>query len=762
MNKKILVAQLGIGNIRNAEYAYFTTAEQRGSSDLVDNYIKNNKCSECGVGDTRCEEKNENCYPFLAYLDTEKEEKFTDLLLIGTMMSSWDILLETLFPEEAVSKEDKECDKTAYNKRIRKLLEEKLSDRYGLNAVTVIVKNGITETEIMGNFNEIKQHVEEVIKLPSDKMEADRIPDRRDISIYLDISNAFRSVPMLVFAATNYLSVRYHNINFVTEVCCSVLESSLEPVPVDDTDHVQKYRIYERKTFGKSKNTNVNGIPQKQAETVIPTVDLTIVSMINQWAMAINEFYDSGSVVKLKQLIEDGDDSWFTDGSKSDVTNAFEKFSFAVNSNNLKLFESAVKTIMELQPTEIMPGYISDFVDYLVQDFRERFRMVCGSREGDGNCYGSLTLAIAKWYADQSRFGDAVVALQEGAVTYVMENYCEDVKELLKKRMGMGEKEADDLTVDQLRGNDAYRTMISTLLFSNDENDDFLEYCKQYNVDERISAWVEYLEKYDYICKRLRDPAMKINYVSSDVFGEMDLVAGSDNDEYDMRQAEENIHYCIEKMIGNDLADHIKRKFEYLKQVKVHDFFISYRRHYGEKDGRERAVALRDELMRHGYDVWMDEKLEVETGEFKPIIREAIRNSRYFIVLLGDQVFNMSLYQERLEEEEGKDQSQTLSVFYEEIITAYKHFKQDSNQRIIMVSFDGYKTKPDKTDVVLFRDKSKIISAHPEAKKYYDILAKIVNGELQFHFEESGIPHLVEDDILNIRGIEENIPGIRR
>lgn len=756
MNKKILVAQLGVGNIRNAEYAYFTTAEQRGSSDLVDNYIKNNNCSECGAGDTQCEEKNENCYPFLAYLDTAKDEKFTDLILIGTMMSSWDILLETLFPEEAVSKEDKECDKTAYNKRIRKLLEEKLSDRYGLNAVTVIVKNGITETEIMGNFNEIKQHVEEVIKLPSDKMEADRIPDRRDISIYLDISNAFRSVPMLVFAATNYLSVRYHNINFVTEVCCSVLESSLEPVPVDDTDHVQKYRIYERKTFGKSKNTNVNGVPQKQADTVIPTVDLTIVSMINQWAMAINEFYDSGSVVKLKQLIEDGDDSWFTDGSKSDVTNAFEKFSFAVNSNNLKLFESAVKTIMELQPTEIMPGYISDFVDYLVQDFRERFRMVCGSREGDGNCYGSLTLAIAKWYADQSRFGDAVVALQEGAVTYVMENYCEDVKELLKKRMGMGEKEADDLTVDQLRGNDAYRTMISTLLFSNDENDDFLEYCKQCKVDEHISAWVEYLEKYDYICKRLRDPAMKINYVSSDVFGEMDLVAGSDNDEYDMRQAEENIHYCIEKMIGNDLADHIKRKFEYLKQVKVHDFFISYRRHYGEKDGRERAEALRDELIRHGCDVWMDKKLEVEAGEFKPIIREAIRNSRYFIVLLGDQVFNMSLYEER------KDQSQTLSIFYEEIITAYKHFKQDSNQRIIMVSFDGYKKKMDETDVVLFQDKSKVISAHPEAKEYYDILAKIVNGEIQFHFEESGISHLVEDDILKIRGIEENIPGIRR
>lgn len=730
MNKKILVAQLGVGNIRDSEYAYFSSDGQMESFDQVDHYIQ-------------FDEKNRNCYPFLAYLDTAKDEKFTDLMLIGTMMSSWEQLLEKLFPNEIISKDDKERDQIAYINGIRNLLEEKLSERYGLNTVTVVVKNGVTETEIMGNFNEIKQQMEAFIKPSSENMKADMGFDKRDISIYLDISNAFRSVPMLVFATTNYLSVRYHNINFVTEVCCSVLESSLEPVTAGDTDLVQKYRIGEKRPFDK------NNI----VETVIPMVDLTIVSMINQWNMAINEFYDSGSVVKLKQLIVEGDAGWFVDPSKSDIIKAFEEFSFAVNSNNLKLFESSVKTIIDIRPTKNMPGYISDFVDYLVQDFRDRFGMVCEMRE---NCYGSLTLAIAKWYADQRRFGDAVVALQEGVVTYVIENYCEEVKELLKKRKGLEDKVADELTVDLLSSNDTYRNMISTLLFSNEENDDFLEYCKKCHVDESISdVWNTYLEKYDYICKKLRNPVMKINYVSSDVFEE--LVESSDDDEYDMREAEENIDYCIRKMIDNDLTDYIERKFEYLLQVKVHDFFISYRRCYGEKDGHERAVALKDELIAQGCEAWMDDRLKSETGEFTPKIREAIRNSKYFIVLLGDQVFNRRLYGEYLKEPFGDAQPQKLDVFYEEIITAYKHFKQDSDNKIIIVSFDGYITKPDKMNVRLFEDKKEIINAHPEAKGYYNILAKIVNGDVQFHFEESGIHDLVKDDILKIRGVEENI-----
>lgn len=74
----------------------------------------------------------------------------------------------------------------------------------------------------------------------------------------------------------------------------------------------------------------------------------------------------------------------------------------------------------------------------------------------------------------------------------------------------------------------------------------------------------------------------------------------------------------------------------------------------------------------------------------------------------------------------------------------------------------GYITKPDKMNVRLFEDKKEIINAHPEAKGYYNILAKIVNGDVQFHFEESGIHDLVKDDILKIRGVEENISRKRK
>lgn len=106
----------------------------------------------------------------------------------------------------------------------------------------------------------------------------------------------------------------HRDINFKMNVCCSVLESSLELI--DGDDRVQKYKIYKRPLvnpylrvlrYFKLREKN------KQVKTAIPMIDITIVSKINQWNMAINEFYDSGSVVKLKQLIEGGNEELFTD-----------------------------------------------------------------------------------------------------------------------------------------------------------------------------------------------------------------------------------------------------------------------------------------------------------------------------------------------------------------------------------------------------------------------------------------------------------------
>lgn len=240
--------------------------------------------------------------------------------------------------------------------KICKNLVDKLKKTYNVNTKIVIVENGATVTEIERNFNKIKEHLEcMILSEPEKALDPHNDDCDKEISIYLDISNAFRSVPMLVFAATNYLSVLHNEFKFSLDVYCSVRESSV----------------------GESKENSV-----------IPMVNITAVSVINQWSMAINEFYDSGSVVKLTQLIQNGEDEWFLDyvtenenrkksPKKIEIIEALEEFSFAVNSNNLNAFISAVKTIMSIGlDKDKMPVYISDFMYFLVKDFKQRFAVV--------------------------------------------------------------------------------------------------------------------------------------------------------------------------------------------------------------------------------------------------------------------------------------------------------------------------------------------------------------------------------------------------
>lgn len=683
MGRKILVAQIAkfnLSNVKESEYAYFSDS----GKDDGDKYIK--------------EMSTTAIYPFLAYLKAMGGEAFTDLILIGTRESTWGAFLENGSPDILGGGIGKICGELA----------SQLEKDYNVNTKIVIVENGATVTEIDRNFNKIKEQLECMILTEPERM-LDQHNDNcdKEISIYLDITNAFRSIPMLVFAATNYLSILHNELKFSLDVYCSVGEST--------------------------------------QNSVIPIVNITAVSVINQWSMAINEFYDSGSVVKLIQLIQNGEDEWFTDHvtenenrkkcpQKDEIIRALEEFSFAVNSNNLNAFISAVKTIMSIGlDKNKMPIYIYDFMYFLVRDFKRRFAVV-----NDTKCYGSLTLAIARWYADQSRFGDAVVALQEGIVTYVIENYVDDIKELLKKRTGIADAEADAMEVNGLITNDKCRSLLHALIFTYDkEYEDFEEYLKKRPVAEKISeAWKNYLERYDYICKKLRNPAMKLQYLS--------VAADASNDgKYDMKMAEEYINYCINAMIGNDETvkeNYIRCKLQYLNKIEVSDFFISYRRRYNtnyadnkKNDGYKRAKAITDALLEKSegrYKVWMDKELEKETGgEFTPKIRKAIRNSRYFIVLLGNNVFNESLYKD-MEEKEP-----VLQPFYEEIITAYKHFKEDSENRIIVVTFDDYEdvSEDDRKKVKLLEDKEDVKERHTEAAEYYDMLAGLVTTKMQVH-----------------------------
>lgn len=636
MEKNIILAQIGKSSkYSEVKYKKFNqnNASDPSAYDPTEADTLENENIDC----------TKSCYSFEVILK-EMEKKMSGkadfLILVGTQESSWARLCEVFGDKykkeysqlKSVMQEETDgCGGISNILEIQKEAEKFLTECLNGTCVRILIqKNGITRMESKENFNLLTGLLSEVL----DNKKQDN--GQTKINLHLDISNGFRSFPIYVFLASNYMK---------------------QMRPKEESIRIfLYYGMFEKK------------LELKQGKFVssykgdyVPYVDMSDASDMMQWTDAVIEFYNNGSVIQMLKILDTDTyrgwaDTPIGDGQNT-ISSVFQKFNYAMNSNHLKLLEETTGLLARLDEylDDSLPDYAKNLLSHISKDFKERF-------ENDGengsaanhSKYGTLSVRIAEWYLDQQRIGDAVIALQEGMITYVMEKFSTKCETLInKKREGeMSEISRGALPGDRALFDFEYREMIRKHVF-----------------DTRDIEEKEWLREYKYLCENLRDPAMRMQYNVNDQFMA----------EKDIGRAAEHAAEAVRELAGNirsgKLDGCIEKCLDDLLHSQEHDFFISYRRtSLDTEDGVKAAQGIADFLSEHNYDVFMDKSgLAGTAGEFPPKIRDAVRNSHYVILLLGKTSFERE-YSEK-------------DYYYMEIQTATeKHYKKE----IFVVQLEGF------------------------------------------------------------------------
>ncbi len=593
-------------------------------------------------------EYTESSYSFhviLNELEKKESNKADFLILVGTQESSWANLYDYFFskqyvktlnsPETSMQKEkdvlevsiQKDNEKRdameasvqkdggtgnileALIKRdgeggivniyeVKGLLEQFLTECLNGTIVKILIqRNGITPSESENNFNLLLDMLSATLNF---KENGECATDQK-ANLHLDISNGFRSLPVYVFLAANYIAQ---------------IQSKEEPIRI-----FMYYGMFEKKLALE----NGRFVSSYKGEFV-PYVDMSDAADIIQWTDAIAEFYNSGSVIQILKILN-SNSKWADiriNGGKDTITSALRKFNYAININNLKLLDQTTHMLAQMRWNldDSFPQYAKMLLEYISDDFHERFN----SRSRNSPKYGMLSIKIAEWFLDQQRIGDAVIALQEGMITYVMEKFPLDCEILIKKKI----EAPNDI---------AYGTLPKEKALFDFE---YREIIQKYVFDVRDLDGKEWMKEYKYICYHLRDPGIRMQY----------NIIDKSSIETNMEDAVINIRKLIQYMSKGSLDAKIGQWVKELLNMQDYDIFISYRRTFKTKnDGVAIARSIAEFFKKQtftdkkgntrNFDVFWDmDGLLGTAGEFPPAIRHALMNSRYVVLITGKHAFN--------------------------------------------------------------------------------------------------------------------------
>lgn len=477
------------------------------------------------------------------------------------------------------------------------LLEQFLTECLNGTIVKILIQhNGITPSESENNFNLLLDMLSETLNFK----ENGECATSQKANLHLDISNGFRSLPVYVFLAANYIAQ---------------IQSKEESIRI-----FMYYGMFEKKLALE----NGRFVSSYKGEFV-PYVDMSDAADIIQWTDAIAEFYNSGSVIQILKILN-SNSKWADiriNGGKDTITSALRKFNYAINTNNLKLLDQTTHMLVQMRWNldDSFPQYAKMLLEYISDDFHERFN----SRSRNSPKYGILSIKIAEWYLDQQRIGDAVIALQEGMITYVMEKFPLDCEILIKKKI----EAPNDI---------AYGTLPKEKALFDFK---YREIIQKYVFDVRDLDGKEWMEEYKYICDHLRDPGIRMQY----------NIIDKSSIETNMEDAVKNIRKLIQYMSKGSLDAKIGKWIKELLNMQDHDIFISYRRTFKTKnDGVAIARSIAKFLKKQtftdkkgntrNFDVFWDmDGLLGTAGEFPPAIRHALMNSRYVVLITGKHAF---------------------------------------------------------------------------------------------------------------------------
>lgn len=289
------------------------------------------------------------------------------IILIGTVKSMWEAVYASFYKKKmghCVEDNDTAfshyadiaacCEKARHESELYLPHQEEIEQVLGEQSKIVLIKYGVNEEELNENITRIL-NIEQFLQ-PNDEL-------------IVDITHAFRSLPMLLMNTLIYLQNVSKKHVSISNILYGMLETTSE--------------------FG-----------------FTPIVDLKKIMEVNEWISAAYSFSEFGNAYKIARLLEKA-------GNKSEA-NILRDFSDMKNLNHVAAIEGQVqrlKGIKGLSPIAektILP-VINDVTKILPNN--------------KDNKHSAFQLNLAKWHSKRHNLSSAYLSLVEAIITHVCEEY---------------------------------------------------------------------------------------------------------------------------------------------------------------------------------------------------------------------------------------------------------------------------------------------------------------------------------------------------
>ncbi|NLY74343.1 MAG: TIGR02221 family CRISPR-associated protein [Firmicutes bacterium] len=218
-----------------------------------------------------------------------------------------------------------------------------------------IIDYGLNEKELWSNFDVF-------MRIGENLGENDEI--------YLDITHAFRSIPLFIYLMLDLITILESRNNLkITGLFYGMLEATKE--------------------LGYT-----------------PIVDLSPLYNITLWARGAYNFINFGNGYLLADLIKD-------DGISETIRN----ISDLVNINYIDDFKREIDRLNHLLKNTDSSEQVVRYMQPYLQSFVDKFKGISSS--------GKLQFSLAQWYFDNYRFAHGYICLTESIITRILEIYRE-------------------------------------------------------------------------------------------------------------------------------------------------------------------------------------------------------------------------------------------------------------------------------------------------------------------------------------------------
>lgn len=280
------------------------------------------------------------------------------LFLLGTSGSAWDMIAENFKGEDELALELMHKVETAtvthhelnsLNEVIDNYLDTKGSKSW-------IIDYGVNDEELWNNFSTL-------LEISKSFEEGDEI--------YLDITHAFRSLPMMSFVMTEFAS-QVSEIDFkLSGIFYGMFEYSNDP-----------------------KNSK---------KGITPIIDLGIIYELHQWIKAIDAMKNYGNLDPLVNLLGDAEDV------EKDVEKVFSQLNNNIKLANLASLKQFVTTAhkkiraLENSGNKIVKLLSEDIIRFVERLNKERM--------------SDFQFELSKWFYENQQYALSYMALAEAIVT---------------------------------------------------------------------------------------------------------------------------------------------------------------------------------------------------------------------------------------------------------------------------------------------------------------------------------------------------------